>query len=507
MSWHIWVVIRRNADGTGWDTRIYIYIFDELSSQDSGAVLSTLKDVIKRIHLETPRITKAYLRSDNAGCYHSATTLASVIDMNKDSIVKILRWDFSEPQQGKDACDRYAAIIKRKVRQFVVGNRKCETPAEFQTAASSHGGSPAVSIIRGIVVEKSKQQKKPKIAGISFLTNFEFNDDTSIRAWRAYNIGPGKIIPYSTLQGGSLDVEFRVSDAYHQGQHEIEMPVTDEYWKPLTRKYKKKECANRDEPTLISAQTEPTVWECPDALDTAQEQEVVDEESQSQKLYPCPEPGCTKTYKFEGNLVRHLTLGTHHFQVERETLKDAAIGLYEEAVEHLQVHADYSEISDVVRTLQDSSAFDLEDLQPPQEMGWALKSSRKKTMYTDKQHGYLIQLFDQGIQQKRKCDPKVTSKAMQTSTEPVFDASEYLASAQIASYWSNLKRKRETEAAGSRQRRSPTGDSDNEELQQNQDVWEVYGDEYLETLEIFPDLEEELLTHFQQEENWCDPDT
>ncbi len=76
-------------------------------------------------------------------------------------------------------------------------------------------------------------------------------------------------------------------------------------------------------------------------------------------------------------------------------------------------------------------------------MSFALKTTRKRTPFSDKQQRYLIQLFDKGIEDKKKCDPKVVSKGMRTSTNPSFQADEYLSSSQIASYWSNLKQKRE----------------------------------------------------------------
>ncbi len=180
MSWHIWVAIRKNPPAGGWNTRIYVHIFDELASQDSAAAVATLKDTLTRIRAECLWITKAFVRSNNAGCYHSATTLASIIQLNKELPIKVMRWDFSEPQQGKDACDHYTAVVKRKVWQYVVGNKKCQTPIEFQMAAVSDGGSPGVSIIRGRLGTINGPEIKPKIEGISFLNNFEFNVDSTI---------------------------------------------------------------------------------------------------------------------------------------------------------------------------------------------------------------------------------------------------------------------------------------------------------------------------------------
>ncbi len=101
--------------------------------------------------------------------------------------------------------------------------------------------------------------------------------------------------------------------------------------------------------------------EHPESLDSESES-LSHTEPTAPKLYPCPEPGCTKTYNYEGNLARHVITGMHDFHVERETLLDAVIGLYERSVEHLQIHQDYSEMGDALKPLQGAHVQQLDDL-------------------------------------------------------------------------------------------------------------------------------------------------
>lgn len=54
-----------------------------------------------------------YAKSENAGCYHSSSTIEVLIHLCNQLNIKIKRYDFSEPQHGKDACDREAAYNKR----------------------------------------------------------------------------------------------------------------------------------------------------------------------------------------------------------------------------------------------------------------------------------------------------------------------------------------------------------------------------------------------------------
>jgi len=49
--------------------RTYVHIFDFVR-QDWFAVVSILEQTLITIRNQVPQLTTAYLRSDNAGCYH-----------------------------------------------------------------------------------------------------------------------------------------------------------------------------------------------------------------------------------------------------------------------------------------------------------------------------------------------------------------------------------------------------------------------------------------------------
>ena len=59
--------------------------------------------MIKNQH---PNITDAYLKSDNAGCYHNSQLLLALPGISRRTGISIHRYDFSDPQSGKDICDR-----------------------------------------------------------------------------------------------------------------------------------------------------------------------------------------------------------------------------------------------------------------------------------------------------------------------------------------------------------------------------------------------------------------
>ena len=75
---------------------------------------------LSRAHTSNFEGTKAYpaeafLKSDNTGCYHTAFLLLSLPSLGERSGVRVVRYDFSEPQAGKDICDHRIASMKSHI--------------------------------------------------------------------------------------------------------------------------------------------------------------------------------------------------------------------------------------------------------------------------------------------------------------------------------------------------------------------------------------------------------
>ena len=60
-------------------------------------------------------------QSDNAGCYHSLDLMLrlGLAGANGQMLVKVLKWIFSEAQDGKDIADRIIGTEKGQVRRWV----------------------------------------------------------------------------------------------------------------------------------------------------------------------------------------------------------------------------------------------------------------------------------------------------------------------------------------------------------------------------------------------------
>ena len=59
----------------------------------------------------------AHARSDNAGCYHNGPLLLSLRETGARTDVRPLRYEFLEPQAGKDICDRKTAAMRAHIKR------------------------------------------------------------------------------------------------------------------------------------------------------------------------------------------------------------------------------------------------------------------------------------------------------------------------------------------------------------------------------------------------------
>ena len=195
ISWHISVVFRRKSGEL--QSQAFIHIVQSCS-QDSTAVILMMQHVLKTLKTEYPEINWAYLRQDNAGCYHCANTVLACQTMEQSTGIKVARLDFSDPQGGKGAADRLAATCKCHIRIYLNEGHDVTTAEEMREALLSHGGVEGVRV--ALLPSINQTVELQKIPGINKLNNFQFTDG-SLQAWRAYGIGPGKSISREKVSG------------------------------------------------------------------------------------------------------------------------------------------------------------------------------------------------------------------------------------------------------------------------------------------------------------------
>ena len=175
LSWHISTVISSDPDKEGsLELQSFAHLFDTCR-QDWFAVSSMIENTLEMTKTQKPHITHVYLRSDEAGCYHNNSLIAAAKDIGQRVGITVCRYDFSEPQYGKDVCDRILCPMKTCIRRYCNEGHDILTAADMRRALSERpvkGTSASVCVVD----ETKKTLEVNKIEGFSKLHNIQFEE-------------------------------------------------------------------------------------------------------------------------------------------------------------------------------------------------------------------------------------------------------------------------------------------------------------------------------------------
>ena len=382
-SWHISAVITRATVESKHEVECYVHIFNNCA-QNSFAVLSIVEDLLHNVKQEYPLVTTAYLRSDNAGCYHNGPLLLSLREVGSRTGVRPVRYDFSEPQAGKDICDRKTAAMKAHIKRWVNERHDVVTAEDMKVALESRGG---IKGCRAAVVEVDttrERNKDSKIPGISVLNNFQY-EEFGIRVWKAYDIGPGRQILYSDLGVTSQgDTGLRVIRPFGQASHRGSVGES------------------------VRHQFE---------------------------IYSCQETGCVLTFKTQAEADNHMDTGKHRLEVDCESMYDRVRRKWAGIVTGVTFAPDVPSTSSPGE--DSGSAVRGYD---PRPLGWALKVPKRPARMTDNVKTFLMKKFEEGARTGNKADPVQVAREMKTlrneNGEPTFKPEEWRTAQQISSLFS-----------------------------------------------------------------------
>ena len=138
-SWHITTAMKKSEDQPQMLTFVHIF---QSCNQDSVTVLAIIDDFLKQLKTTMPDVNRVHFRQDNAGCFHSASTLLAIQQVASKYDINV-KLDFSDPQWGKGSCDPKAATIKNHMRIYVYSGQDVETADQIKNAEST-GGVPGV---------------------------------------------------------------------------------------------------------------------------------------------------------------------------------------------------------------------------------------------------------------------------------------------------------------------------------------------------------------------------
>ena len=185
------------SDNDRISTDSYAHLFDSVP-QGWFAVASIIESLLHNIKINNSKVSKAYLRSDNAGCYHCGPLLAALPGISNRTGIQVCRYDFSEAQSGKDICDRRTAPMKIHAKRYGNEGHNITTAEELKIALESQGGIQNIRVYTSDVDFNKQTMTKCSIPNINQLNNFTF-EENGMRMWLAYNIGGGRLITYQEL--------------------------------------------------------------------------------------------------------------------------------------------------------------------------------------------------------------------------------------------------------------------------------------------------------------------
>ena len=90
--------------------------------------------------------------------------------------VKISRYDFSEPQAGKDICDRPIAAVKSHMRRFLNEGNDVKTASDMKAAIESYGGIKGCYAAECQAQASAQTMTKHTMTGVQGLHNFSYEN-------------------------------------------------------------------------------------------------------------------------------------------------------------------------------------------------------------------------------------------------------------------------------------------------------------------------------------------
>ncbi|GMT23853.1 hypothetical protein PFISCL1PPCAC_15150, partial [Pristionchus fissidentatus] len=449
--------------------------------QDSGAVIQIIHHLLGE--LKKKGIRSVYLRSDNAGAYHSSTTIAAVYVISKEVGVRVIAYDFSESQNGKSAADRVSGMVKNKVRAYVDAGKDAKSHEQFFTAATSGRLLEATSFyLVSAAVQKLPAVKIPKI---SEMNDFQYVKN-GLREWRHLYNGDGTFISASSFEELFKLIPIEVlKKAGHLPEDFLG------YWKILPR-LKDATCPKDDYHSL---------WT-----------------STERKAFYCPEIICSASFDTSDELEAHWLTGQHCSSPSTTTMRDEALRMYAIELEGVASHRlNIPDIDDSIKELEKTASDDEEN----EEYGWSLKSKKVVRRFTEKAKKYIIALFDEGIVRGNHVTPEEAERRMFNEREKgvrVFEEEERMDSRQIASMFSRIAsiRQKEKVMAKMKEKSMETKNNKGEEKKGSEDKHDGKGrkpraaegdeteteqqlekEEWVEGLELW-----QRLGDFENEDDW-----
>ncbi|EGT55979.1 hypothetical protein CAEBREN_17783 [Caenorhabditis brenneri] len=423
ISYHISHVTARI--GNTYAQHSFVHIYEDSVAQDSQLVVLTMLHFLAE--LKKAGILKVFLRSDNAGAYHSASTIGSLPWLMTETKMQIGSYSFSEAQNGKSASDRDANRVKRRVQEYINKGNDVTNSLQFFKALEDQPLN-GVSVYHGNVVKT--QDPATDWKGISNLNYFSI-ENNGIRSWKYHKIGAGIFKDAPSLKPLKGTCNFAKSSGFTASKIDSD-------------------ALRKAEREAVEQGKQTSFWYHPKCAKSSSCVEEVDDVSTSHEdfvprnnegdLYSCPEHGCSSTFLKFSNLEKHILKGKHRIAPERMTERDYALNFFARKLEEVNSANTCPIVATAVNKMKESS--NKESL----KMGWALPEKRTRRIFSNEMVSFLTECFNQGVKLKKPMNPVAAEELMRTAKNSdgsrKFNSADLLDSRQIAGFFSREADKR-----------------------------------------------------------------
>ena len=120
--------------------------------------------------------------------------IAASKDISNSTGVTIEGYHFSEPQNGKDICDRLICPLKSAIKTYCNEGNDVVSARDMYTALREKPVK-GVAACTGVIDESNNDLDIKKLEGFSKYHNFQYGRN-HLKVWKAYGIGRGKTVFY-----------------------------------------------------------------------------------------------------------------------------------------------------------------------------------------------------------------------------------------------------------------------------------------------------------------------
>jgi hypothetical protein len=358
--------------------------------QDMSATLSVADHVIKQFHKDYANVKSLVTKSDNAGCYAGASCFQSEYQIVKKHDLTLLRHDFSEPQHGKDQCDRESAVARKLMAAYVNSGNDLKSAQDIRKALLYRGERKNYKVY---VIEIDREKcflPSIKIADVQSIHSVKF-EENCMTLWMFFDIGNGKIEDYT-------------NEMFVSGVHVISGFNDSIIPNPILA-VGAQETANR-----LDRQYSPLLF--------------------------CADDGCSSSFSTQEELEEHVLQGKHKY-VEKSSAMDDVKSSFCKRIRTSEM--EHKKASGGPSYVVDENIHSSNHLKLCYTMGWALKPKRKGIRFSVKQKKFVLDLYLEGENSGRKYTGDQVVQLMRKKSvngKKTFVTSEYFTKEQVISLFS-----------------------------------------------------------------------